>query len=361
MTPSNTFCSAPWMNRYINPIGEMSPCCFTTNIETEADIAGLKQSFIDGEQAPACKYCWHNEQHAMPSPRLDFNAAAGGKLSFDDDVYSTAEVNQLSINIGNYCNAECIICNGMSSSKRNNWLKHHNSKFHKIHTIQRANDNIDDLPYLNIKTLTLLGGEPTIHPSTYKILDYYINKGISKNISISLNTNASKLDPSLLDKLKLFDILSITLSIDGTGSYFEYQRRPIKWKIAKQVAEQWMTAADNIVINYVVTAVSIWGFNEFLTWFSTLPQYVLDKKPTVILTPVGNNPCLSLAVLNDEQRTNWIDQATDHPLKQQIINIINSTVYDKSLLPQLADKVKLEDTTSKIKFADIFPNWDLNG
>jgi hypothetical protein len=31
------------------------------------------------------------------------------------------------------------------------------------------------------------------------------------------------------------------------------------------------------------------------------------------------------------------------------------------LLSKLADKIKLEDITSKLKFAEIFPDWDLNG
>lgn len=361
MMSTNNFCPAPWTNRYINPLEEVSPCCDTQRVRSEADISKLKQAFLNDQQSPCCNRCWNNEKNQLHSARSDFIAATGNKSSFSEDVSSVDEVTQVSINIGNYCNAECIICSGWASSKRNNWLRKYDTKQHTIHTIRRANENIDELPYLNIKTLTLIGGEPTIHPSTYKILDYYINKGLSKNISISLVTNSSKLDPLLLDKLKLFDIVSITLSIDGGGSYFEYQRRPIKWSNVKHIAEQWMTVSNNIVINYVVTAISIWGFNEFLAWFSTLPSHILDKKPTIILTHVGNIPCLSLAVLNNEQRTNWIDQATDHPLKQQMINIINSTEYDQSLLSKLADKIKLEDTTSKLKFADIFPNWDLNG
>lgn len=357
--PSN-FCPAPWINRYIDQYGDVSPCCWAKT-SNEANIATLKKSFLSNEQDPLCSYCWRNENANLHSMRLDYIDLSGDKIEYNKDTFATSEVENITVNLGNLCNAECIMCSEEFSTARETWQKTYNKKSYNIQSAPISDSYFNLSDYKNLKTLTLMGGEPAIHLTTHKILDNFISAGNSKNISISLNTNSSKLDQVLIDKLKLFNVLSVTLSIDSVGKYFEYQRRPLKWNQVKNVANKWMEICDNIVINYVVTAISIWGFNDFIEWFTSFPQSIQNKNPRVIFVHVFTVEYLGLSVLNEDQRTQWIKTAVDHPFKNEIIKIIESTKYDPTLIPILKDNITLEDTTSEIKFAEIFPDWKLNG
>lgn len=342
-------CNAPWVNRILHSNGQLAPCCYT--IPSNINIEKLKESFTAGIKSSHCGYCWSAEKNNRHSPRLDYKDITGDTVT------------RLSINLGNYCNAECIMCNGETSSSRNAWAKLHNSIEFKPNAITDApitNFNFSEYP--DLTTLTLIGGEPVIHPGTIKILDQLIEKDMAKNIVIHLNTNSSKLSNELITKLQCFKSISVTLSIDGTGKYFEYQRRPLKWDQVSVIAEQWMNISTDIVINYVITAISIWSFNDFILWFLNLPGVIHAKKPQIIMTCVSHIPYsyLTPSILTDEQKQQWISTAIDHPTKQDIVNILTSSTYSLSQRTMFKEKIKLEDITSKIKFAEIFPEWDLN-
>jgi sulfatase maturation enzyme AslB (radical SAM superfamily) len=323
--------------------GKITPCCYTG----ATDIEQLKEKFTTGEQPAECQYCWQCESAGVHSPREDFSRTLG------------TSVKMLSINLGNYCNAECIMCNGYTSSSRNTWAKIYNPGEFKLDTIQVANTDIDFSLYPDLEMITLIGGEPALHPSTGKILDKLIELGIAPNITISLNTNASRFDDKLIAQLKQFKDIFVTLSIDGAGEYFEYQRRPLKWTTVQPIALQWMQISKNIVINYVVTAISIWGFNEFVRWVEQLPQEIKDKQPQIILTPVSSEiSWLGLSVLNNEQRHTWVEQAVNHPKKQDILTMLASAPYTPC--PDFARQIALEDATAKKKFKEIFADWKLD-
>jgi sulfatase maturation enzyme AslB (radical SAM superfamily) len=364
----NNFCPAPWIARFFHPDGNIAPCCFTSDVKTEADIDSLKTSFLAEVQDKKCSRCWTCEKQKIHSPRNDFVKLAGNIPNFTTDGLSLDTVTHLSLELGNYCNAECIICNGSSSSRRNTWSKIHNKKEYVIDSIKVANLDVDFSKFKNLKTVSLIGGEPSIHPATHMIIDKFINNGTAKSISLSFITNASKLDQKLLDKLKFFDSICVTLSIDGVGKYFDYQRRPLQWNTIKQVSNVWMEVSRDIIINYVVTAVSVWGFNEFIEWFTNFQNDIKNKNPQVILTHVYDSlmythdkEYLRLSVLTEKQKQQWKDSAIDHPLKQEIINMMDSAPHDPLLLPILNRQIKLEDSTSKLKFVDVFPDWNLDG
>lgn len=347
MPLKSTKCNAPWVARFIHPTGRIAPCCYIV----PTDIQKLKESFDNGIKSPACSYCWMAEKNNVHSPRLDYDNLLGDTVT------------HLTINLGNYCNAECIMCNGNTSSSRNSWAQLHSPTEFKINVITEAlADDFNFLEYPDLTTLTLIGGEPAIHPTTIKILDQLIEKDLAKNIGISLNTNASRLSNILLAKLRCFKSISVTLSIDGTGKYFEYQRRPLKWDQVKVIAEQWMEISENIVINYVVTAISIWSFNDFILWFTNLPKAIHDKQPQISMVHVSpmEHSYLTLAILTDYQKQQWILEAIDHPVKQDIIHILTSVTYNAAQCTIFKEKMKLEDITAKLKFAEIFPDWPPN-
>jgi sulfatase maturation enzyme AslB (radical SAM superfamily) len=344
----SNMCPAPWVSRVFRSNGSITPCCYTQ----EQNIDQLKNLFLSGTRPPQCQYCWYHEDNNMHSPRQDF-------INFSNEQLSDS-VKMISLNLGNYCNAECIICNGQTSSKRNTWARKNSKNEFFASTISISNLEIDFEQYPDLMMVTLIGGEPMLHPNTKSVLIKMIELGLAKNVTISFNTNASIFDQEIVSLLKQFKSILITLSIDGAGKYFEYQRRPLEWNTVSRISLQWMEISESIIINYVVSAISIWGFSEFVSWYDQLPKNILEKDPHIIFVHVNSKPHLTLSVLTEEQRLQWISDTADHRFKQYIVDIFSTVKFNNRLLELLAKHVALEDQTAKVKFSDIFPDWKLN-
>lgn len=343
----SNMCPAPWVSRVLYSNGSITPCCYTQ----EKNIDQLKQDFLDGNRPLQCQSCWQKEDNNLHSPRQDFIDFTNGSL--------TDSVRIISLNLGNYCNAECIICNGQTSSKRNTWARKNSKNQFFASTISVSNLEIDFEQYPDLTMVILIGGEPMLHPNTKPILLKIIETGLAKNITISFNTNASMFNEEIISLLKQFKSILVTLSIDSVGKYFEYQRRPLKWNTVANISSQWMKISETIVINYVVSAISIWGFDEFVNWYEQLPKDIVEKNPRVIFTHVYGIPHLELNVLTEEQKFQWITSATNHKFKKFIVDILNTTKFDSSLVKKLANQIAIEDITAKTKFSELFPNWKI--
>jgi sulfatase maturation enzyme AslB (radical SAM superfamily) len=342
----NNLCPAPWNSRMVHSNGTITPCCYTQ----EQDIEKLKHDFLSGNRPSQCEYCWIQEDNNLHSPRQDFiNFAKESPLD---------SVELLSLDLGNYCNAECIICNGNTSSKRNTWARKHSINEFIPLTISINEVQLDFSLYSKLKMVMLIGGEPMLHPKTKILLKSMIESGLAKNITISFNTNASIFDQEIVSMLKQFKSILVTLSIDGAGAYFEYQRRPLLWNTVKDISLQWMEISESIIINYVVSAVSIWGYNEFVDWFDQLPEEIAKKEPQVIFVHVNDKQYLTLNVLTDQQKNQWIENAAEHKFKQSIVDILATTKFNPNLVTELFSQIELEDISSINKFSNLFPDWN---
>lgn len=133
------------------------------------------------------------------------------------------------IEISNKCNANCPIC-----------LADNKATFEI--TPAEVGKMIDDLLLVQdaVHTVTLSGGEPTIHPKLFEILDTLQRPEVER---IAINSNGIRIcnDDAFLDRLATYNNIYITLHFDGTqsklirGIEHEYQAkaldRLLAWKI----------------------------------------------------------------------------------------------------------------------------------
>lgn len=352
----SNFCPAPWTDRFVRSDGTLSCCCFA-KVNSESEIENLKESFVNDVRDTRCQHCWRMENTNLKSLRQTKIEITG--LTVPPTWTNNKEaVDNIMCNVGSLCNAECIVCNGYTSSARNEWAKTYDKKNY-IRVEVKNSEDIRFAEYPNLEMITLLGGEPSIHPWVRTILSDLIASGRAKKIDINLNTNSSSLDSKLVAQLSEFRDIFVTLSLDGVGDIFEYQRRPLQWEQVKAVADKWMEISFNVTICYVVTAITVWALNDFIAWYDALPR----KDVTVRFDPVASvwpNE-LSVAVLTKEQRDHWIATTVDHPLKADMLNIIDNIPYNSALVPMFKNKIQIEDQTAGKKFAEIFPNWNLDG
>lgn len=353
----NNFCPAPWSDRFVRSDSTLSCCCFA-KVNSESEIETLKESFIRDIRDNRCQTCWQSENSNLKSLRQTKIELTGLTAPPIVAIVASKEaVNNIMCNVGSLCNAECIICNGGTSSARNEWAKIYDTKDYVRIEVKNSED-IRFNEYPNLEMVTLLGGEPAIHPWVRTILSDLIASGRSKSIDINFTTNSSSLDAKLINQLSEFRDIFVTLSLDGIGDIFEYQRRPLKWDHVKQIADKWMEISFNVTIGYVVTAITVWALNDFITWYDTLPRKDIDVRFDPVNGSWPNE--LSVAVLTKEQRDLWIATTVDHPLKTEMLHIINNIPHTLSLMTSFKNKIKIEDQTANKKFAEIFPNWKLD-
>ena len=122
-----------------------------------------------------------------------------------------------------------------------------------------------------------------IHPKFITLLDFLIKHNLQSKIQIQVFTNASWVPKDKIkDRLKQFDSVTISLSVDGVGQVNDYSRWPSKWSIVHESARMWLQMSkdfDSISVRWEPT-LSIYNANhipEMISWWIDLSMEVLDK------------------------------------------------------------------------------------
>jgi mycofactocin biosynthetic radical S-adenosylmethionine protein MftC len=101
------------------------------------------------------------------------------------------------------CNLACIHC--LSSSGRRD---------PRELSTGEAKAVIDELQQLQVFYVNIGGGEPTIRPDFYELVDYAIGHGVG----VKFSTNGSTLTPARARQLSGTDYLDVQISIDGADA-----------------------------------------------------------------------------------------------------------------------------------------------
>ncbi|MEH2072538.1 MAG: radical SAM protein [Nostoc sp.] len=110
------------------------------------------------------------------------------------------------IAITNVCNAKCDFCNYARDKmfvKERLWVDY-----------DRMCQGLDILYERGIRYVTLVGGEPTLHPKLKEIVAYTVNKGMRPSIV----TNGSRLGSTLINELKISGLKTLFISIDSPSN-----------------------------------------------------------------------------------------------------------------------------------------------
>lgn len=129
----------------------------------------------------------------------------------------------LAIELTNNCNANCLMCNHKSISRRKMYMEF--SLFQQI---------IIDAKKNGIKTIQLsFYGEPLLFPRLAEAVRFIKDK--IKNATIIINTNALLLNKNIAKELLDAGLSLFSISIDGNNkSEFEQIRKGLKWNLVKQ-------------------------------------------------------------------------------------------------------------------------------
>jgi organic radical activating enzyme len=300
---SKSFCPLLYYHLTIDTVGNQKLCCTASTASSlpdqikvsnsnnsiedwwNSDYLKKSRKMLGSNSYPIeCMVCKDNDEMGLPS----FRSRKLNKIR-DNEQLRTYIYNQANeaiknnfttpspapidfdIKFGNLCNLKCRMCDFMSSSQilkeviSNPELEEFRPGdivniqdaaqdkdfryFEKDNFIQSFEKVIDNTIFLKFT-----GGEPLLISNLFKVLQGLIDRGLSKQIQLQIITNATKITKEMIENYFVhFKLVTLTISLDGYESNYEYVRYPAKWKTLKKNLDLTMNYPKKIHVNFSVT------------------------------------------------------------------------------------------------------------
>lgn len=384
--PTN-FCAAPFLQHTTHPSGSCSPCPYlggttwagqNTNILqqwTSPALEQLREDFLNNNRSPICNRCWHEEDNNKSSLRLrlfdpvnktsDFSFGTHELIEqrLTDKNYLTGPT-VLTIKNGNLCNAKCRVCHPGDSSKwaadADKLFKITGKQYYALNQVETnwSADQLDEIVELskNIVRLELFGGEPTYNKQVSTLLDRLANSGISKNITLYINTNGSGYIPDRFPSIDKFKHVEIGVSFDGVGKHFNYIRHGLEFDVAVDNVRRTNQFFKDRNLSYWIDSIST---------VSILNVYYLPELRTAVKELLPLDPFWNLLIdpghlfiknMPLHVKEAVIEKLSNDESYQDLISVINQPA-DEKCWEQFLEITESLDTIRGESFKDTFPEF----
>lgn len=322
MPNQKIFCNVPWSNFHLYWDGSFGSCCAEqdkiydvekndiyniTNMTisewyNSAPMQELRKNIHTDIGINSCRQCYKLEKNGHESNRIreNFKSVIFTEQSFHKSYKQSPWLNEFEkgkingetnllpidwhIDLGNECNFACKMCDEKASSKIASHLKTHGKYIGPTLTDWSKNEKayanfLQAIDTISVNRIHFMGGEPTISTTFYKIIDYLIENKRNE-ISLSFVTNGSKLNLSLVEKLKFFKSVDIEISIESLEKNNEYIRQGCKTTELIKTIKDFIGVDNkiNIVLRTVPQLLSINTYVNLLD-FAYENQLVIESIP----------------------------------------------------------------------------------
>lgn len=324
------FCMMPWFAQF----GKNMPCC---HLQKNFNIERVKSDLLQDRRSPDCKSCWHQEDLGQKSCRQIYNDIAEqyAPLDFFKKLAEEGQSKPIIFQVqkSNTCNGACIMCDENSSSK---WASLKSSKQKKL-----DDDSFDDyVDYSIAKKINVLGGEPFLDNSLEIVIEK-LSKFNNDKCEISVTTNGSLFPNKKLFALMKKHDVKVSVSIDGVGQMFEYQRWPLQWsEVEKNVIEFQKYFAVNV--SYCLTNINVFEHKKTIEFFdkNKLPYAIHRVNHPIFFSP-DFLPMQIKQQSIDDGLCSWQDFD-----RKDYTNQFQATI----------NQIKLQDKIKNISMQDYLPN-----
>jgi len=346
----NIFCNASWYELQIYWDGSLGFCCqeshklYADELTNHYNVSNMTiREWFDSEpmrQArlamfgstpnSICVRCYHEQEFNGTSRRHKCNqkSVIFTKTNFAESYkqspgYPKFELSQASqgkylgmpidlhIDLGNYCNLACKMCNPMASSA----IAAQEVKWGNVSAKQYVgtdwtrnnavwNRVLDELASIDdLNNVHFMGGETLITKRFEDFVDYMIARGRT-DLNFSFVTNGTTFNKKLLDKLKLFNRVGIEVSIESVTEHNSYQRQGTDTELVLKNIQQYLEHCNGTSITLTarpaISALTIGTYHSLL-------RYCLENKIMVkslwVTQPIFLNP----QILPNSIRSQYID------------------------------------------------------
>jgi organic radical activating enzyme len=319
----DTFCSRSWNNYFVDLEFLTYKMCCKTNWSpmilgedwfNSKELRERREAHLTGIQHKNCEYCWLMEAKGLKSFRKEIKKPRP-TTTFTSKEYSG---NVIEIKVGNICNMSCRYCGPESSSI---WAErlHDDVYSKKIINSNKSDDQrklilnqlyewLDsELKFCN--DIVITGGEPTISPQFYDLIDR-MNFNDSY-IAINTNMNISKIYINkfinTLKKLCINNKVTIRVSLDGADNKNDWQRQGSNWESLKQNYEMIGKLSVFWMISPTVTPLTLEGLVDMAKFIASSadtfyhrPKF--DVTAHIVQWPQPLNPVEWIPSFKDEIR-----------------------------------------------------------
>lgn len=377
----DTVCVLPWINLEITAQGQVKPCCLFA-LDTEHKVitefpletiindskqSGLRKDFLLGHRPKSCAACWKDEDNFKDSKRMrDQYVYRQQWFDVDFNNVHDANLSSLDIKLKNTCNLSCRICNPLLSSKWQSEVNQNPESYPQWSQIKIQKQHATDSTYAslwtsiekignNLQYITFSGGEPLLDKSHSKMLQYFIDKGLSAQISLHYNTNGTVYAGNLIELWQQFKSVELSFSIDNTGTKFEYERYGSTWLDVVENMSRYKQLSTDIICNVYATVSAL----------NILDGYELYKFCKHLRLPLIFNALSLPEELNIRNFTNAqkfhitkhiqaIDDTEFLLLFEPILNIMNSQ-RPALKITEMINYLTVTDNIRNQNFTNIYP------
>lgn len=231
----------------------------------------VRHKMMNSEKPSSCMKCYNEEAQGIPSKREWETKEWATRIDYNDmmskvnsDGSSPVFLPYFDLRLGNMCQLKCVMCSPHDSSA---WIKDWKIQYPKYKVFDLVNDQGWDrtMDYTwyqkgsflesmrnqaqHIKELYFAGGEPTLIPEHYKILEFMVSTGNSKNCTLRYNSNGVDLPEKLFELWNHFKEVRFNVSIDAVGDKNDYIRYPSKWNSMLETLRRLDETPDNVIVN----------------------------------------------------------------------------------------------------------------
>lgn len=309
-----TYCALPFQHQYIHMSGSVRLCCATMEDATDKKgnrfhmnndslqkvwnsdyMKDARLKMKNGEVLKACAKCVEQEERGYKSMR-DSQREEENLASLKDDGSMDILPHSMELHFGNVCNLKCKMC-GQNYSNQigkeilqigekdkdfldwvykqsgnvNNWTNNLSVEYTWFQN-KKIKHRLIEYVSKNITRLTVIGGEPTVIPEFYELLDYCYKNNTLKDKDITIVTNLTNTNPKMTQWLPEMKRWCIWASLDGLGATTEYIRYPSNFKKVTENLYYYKKLLDThgnglITFSPAIQLLNIHQLDDMLKWF----------------------------------------------------------------------------------------------
>jgi len=338
-------CPAFFLDATIDPAGSYSPCtalgggAFNFGDQTfkltwqDPTLADARQRSLNGEKLDMCRRCWSEEELGFTSERQYLIKDVPIGLDYAEPDYYMSGPRHLNIKVSNICNLRCRTCQSKDSYLyhiEGEYYEKKNNLSRTAYTIEKFKKHFTDVQLdelfefsTNLERIELYGGEPFLDDQVPKYLLRLVDAGLSKNIDLSVSTNAThELSETWRRILTNFKNVIINVSIDGIDNKFTYMRHPGKWLDAQNNINEFFKLKNpgnniNVVPVVTVSALNVWNVHDVFEYFTAY-----GVEPFIILVQWPQYYCVNVLPNSIKPTVEKHLRSFDNSIFDAIINLM---------------------------------------
>jgi pyruvate-formate lyase-activating enzyme len=369
----NIFCNTPWYELHIYWDGSLGICCQedhklysgdSYNIATTSiaewfnsdPVKNFRQRILQSTPVSECRRCYHEEAQGGMSRRIRANQKSviftqafdesfeqsPGRRHFDISGTTDTHPIDIHIDLGNFCNLACKMCNAKASStiavQEVKWGIESSKPYvgQDWTRDQAVWDSFKQqlLAIPNLNNIHFMGGETLLTDRFENLVDWLIEHK-KFDVCLSFVTNGTVWKPALMSKLQKFKRVGIEISIETIDEHNAYQRQGTDTSVVLKNIDQYIDLGNNIEVclRPAVSALTI-GYH------AELIEYALEKKILIKSLLVTKPRFLDSEILPQDVKLQYLQKYV--PLinklstyKSQDYNATDPTEFKKNLAQQI--------------------------